>query len=101
MARCLFVIRVCRACLQILDGAFPAARAALEEFLAVQSTCLPEEKYAEVVELFVIKVLVKGLQETESAMNWVERANLTEETRLVTLFAFFLRSIFFIFLFFC
>jgi hypothetical protein len=73
------------ACLQISDGAYPAARAALEEFLAVQSTCLSEEKYAQVVELLVIKVLVKGLQEIESAMNWVERANLTEETRLVIL----------------
>jgi len=72
--------------LQISDGAFPAARAALEEFLAVQSSCLPDEKYAEVVELFVIRVLVKGLQEIEFAMNWVERANLKEETRLVGLF---------------
>lgn len=71
------------ACLQISDGAFPAAKAALEEFLAVQSTSLSEEKYAQVVELLVIKVLVKGLQEIESAMNWVERANLTEEARLV------------------
>lgn len=84
---------VCRACLQISDGAFPAARAALEEFLAVQSTCLPEEKYADVVELFVIKVLVKGLQEIESAINWVERANLTEEARLVGPFAQSLCSI--------
>ncbi|KAG0604304.1 hypothetical protein M758_10G160600 [Ceratodon purpureus] len=73
------------ACLQISDGACPAARAALEEFLANRSTCLLDEKYAEVVELYVIKVLVKVLQETESAMDWVERANLTEERRLVIL----------------
>jgi hypothetical protein len=71
--------------LQISDGACPAARAALEEFLAVRSTCLLDEKYAEVVELYVIKVLVKGFQETESAMDWVERANLPEERRLVSL----------------
>lgn len=79
-----FVVRVPRACLQISDGACPAARAALEEFLAVRSTCLLEEKYAAVVELYVVKVLAKGFQETESAMDWVERANLTEERRLVS-----------------
>ena len=72
--------------MQISDGACPAARAALEEFLAVRCTCLLEEKYAEVVELYVIKVLVKGFHETESAMDWVERANLPEERRLVSLF---------------
>ena len=75
--------------MQISDDACPAARTALEEFLEVRSTCLLNEKYAEVIELYVIKVLAKGLQDSESAMKWVERANLTEERRLVSLFVSF------------
>lgn len=83
------LVCISRACLQISDGACPAARAALEEFLAVQSTCLLDEKYAELVELYVVKVLVEGFQETESAIDWVERANFTEERRLVSLSVLF------------
>ncbi|XP_024385322.1 protein APEM9 [Physcomitrium patens] len=73
------------ACLQVADGAFPAARAALEEFLAFRSMCLLEEAYAEIVELYVIKVLAEGLQETEHALDWVKRASLTQDRRSVLL----------------
>lgn len=75
--------------MQVADGAFPAARAALEEFLAFRSMCLLEEAYAEIVELYVIKVLAEGLQETEHALDWVKRASLTQDRRSVGLLVMF------------
>lgn len=92
-------------------GAFIAAQAALEEFLAIWGVAKLEdcrekidavhqnstvdnhsskmlrmsENYGDVVEFYILQVLLKGLKKTESALYWVEHANLTEERRNVSL----------------
>lgn len=102
---------VTRACLQVSVGAFIAAQAVLEEFLAIWGVANLEdcgekvdpghqistvdkhssnilrisEKYGDVVEFYILHVLLKGLKKTESALYWAEHANLTQERRIVSL----------------
>ena len=92
-------------------GDFIAAQAALEEFLAIWGIAKLEdcgekvdpvhqnstvdkhsskmlrmsENYGDVVEFYILQVLLKGLKKTESALYWVEHANLTEERQNVSL----------------
>ncbi|KAH9306000.1 hypothetical protein KI387_010404, partial [Taxus chinensis] len=46
-------------------------------------TCsqLPRKKYMQIVELYACSVLVKGLKKAELALNWLEKADITEEER--------------------
>lgn len=105
----LIYILVCyRLCMQLYEGEYQIAREALDEFFKgwvfvqdvswyipseaerqkapwcmAQNSYLSMKKYLQIVELYAVNVLVKGLKNEELALKWLEKLNILEESRQV------------------
>jgi len=93
-------------CMQLYEGEYQIAREALDEFFKgwvfvqdvswyipseaerqkapwciAQNSHLSMKKYLQIVELYAVNVLVKGLKNEELSLKWLEKLNILEESR--------------------